>query len=107
MGEIARWSPQGIHRGGDIAGKFLDPREPLHGLVRRENAIAQRCEIARAAASDGQPCQRARHVRRGAQDTAKIVAQGAVVRERRDGIEAMVDGRTFGQRCCDPLCQQA
>ena len=106
-GQIARGAAQRLHHGRDLRRRRVKLRKPRQRLIGRQNAVAQACEIARAAASDRQPRQRARHVGRGAQRGADIVARGAVGDERRDRVQPPRNRGIVGQRRRQPLRQQA
>ena len=81
--QLARRAAQRRHHRSDILRRMIELVEPRQRLVGGEDAVAQACEIARAAAADRQPRQRARHVGRAAQDGADIVARRAVRDEGR------------------------
>ena len=105
--QLARRLAQRRHDRNDILRRLVELRQPRQRLVGGEDAVAQAGEIARAAAPDRQPRQRARHVGRGAQRGADIVARGGVGHEGADRIEPARDRGAVGQRRGEPLCQQA
>ena len=104
--EIARRAAQRLHHRGDLLRRIVEPAEPRQRLVGGQNAVAQAGKIARAAASDRQSRQRARHVGRGAQRGADIVARGAIGDEGRDRIQPPRDRRAVGERRRQPLREQ-
>ncbi len=63
-------------------GGALEPCQLRQRLVGGKDAVAQGGEIARPAAADRQPRQRARHVGRGAQDVADVVAHRLIGNKR-------------------------
>ena len=105
--EIARGAAQRLHHGQRFPAAALRAAPSrASACVGGENAVAQAGQIARAAASDRQPRQRARHVGRGAQRGADIVARRAVGDEGRDRIQPPRDRRAVGERRREPLRQQ-
>ena len=105
--ESAGGAAQRVDGQRHVARQVVDPRQPLDDLVCRQNAVAQSRKTARPAASDRKPRQRARHVRRGAQDGAQVVAHGAVADEQRDRVEAVGNHRAVGERRGEALRQKA
>ena len=97
---------QGRHRLREVArhgGEFSKPRGKIR---RRENPVADRSEIARPAAADHDPRQRACKIGHGLEAAAQIVARGRIVDEGRNRIEPMRDLRRIGQRRGETLRQQ-
>ena len=105
-GKVARGPAQRLHHGDDLRRRRFDLRQPRQCLIRREDAIAQARQIARAAASDRQPRQGARHVGCGLERGADIVTRGAVGNERRNRIQPPCDRRAVGKWRGKALCQQ-
>ena len=95
--QIARRLAQRRHDRNDVLRRRLEPRQSRQRLIGGEDAVAQGGEIARAAASDRQPRQRARHVGRGAQNLADVVARGGIGHEGADRIEPPRDRGAVGQ----------
>ena len=80
-------------------------REPRQRLVGGKDAVAQTCKIARAAASDRQPRQGARHVGRGAQRGPDIVTRRAIGDKGRNRIQPPRNSRAVGERRGETLRQ--
>ena len=106
-GQVARRPAQRVHRRRDVGRQVADRAEPRQHLVGGEHAVAKGCEIARAAAADREPRQCARHVGRGLQCRADVVAHAAVGDEHRDRIEPAPDRGSVGERRREPLRQEA
>ena len=105
--QFARRPAQRRHHGGDFRRRILKLRQSRQRGIGRQNAVAQSREVARAAASDRQSRQRARHVGRGAQRGADFVAHGGVGDEGGDRIEPPRDRGAVGERRGKPLRKQA
>ena len=69
-------------------------------IVSGDDRIADRAEIARAAAPERQPGERAGEVGRGLQRFAQIVAQARPVGEIGHRVETRVQGRRIGRAGC-------
>ena len=105
--QIARRAAQRLHdRRRSPAAELSSCASRASAASAASNAVAQAGEIARAAASDRQPRQRARHVGRRAQRGAEVVARRAVGDEGGDGIEPPRDRGAVGERRRQPLRQQ-
>ena len=104
--EVARGTAQRLHHGHDFRRRRFELREPRQRRIGSEDAVAQARKIARAAASDRQPRQGARHVGRGAQRGSDIVARGAVGDKGRNRIQPPRDCRAVGERRGETLRQQ-
>jgi len=91
----------------EIGRRIVELCEQIQRLIGREDAVTKTGQIARAAAADRQPRQRARHVGRGLQHGANVFARGAVGDKCRDRIKPPRDRGRISERRGEPLCQQA
>jgi hypothetical protein len=105
--QFARGAAQRLHHGGDVRRRMIEPGKPRQRGIGGDDAVAQAREIARAAASDRQPRQSARHVGGRAQRGADFVAKRGIGNEGADGIEPPRDHGGVGQRRRQPLRQKA
>ena len=105
-GEVARGTAQRLHHRNDFRRRRFELRQPRQRLVGGKDAVAQAGKIARAAASDRQPRQGARHVGRGAQRGSDVVTRGAVGDKGGNRIQPPRDSRAVGERRGEALRQQ-
>ena len=105
-GEVARGTAQRFHHGDDFRWRRFKLRQPRERLICREDAVAQAGKVARAAASDRQARQCARHVGRGAQRGPDIVARRAVGDKGGNRIQPPCDPRAVGERGGEALREQ-
>jgi hypothetical protein len=96
---VAEGRGESLDAGQCVGHLFGDARvgKQRSDLGSRRHAGAQRAEVARAAAVERQPRERARHVRSAFQHAAKSVAQGRFVSEEGDGIESASDLAGIGR----------
>ena len=88
------------------AGAVLERRQRARKVGGGENAVADGGEIARTAAADREPRQRAGEIGRRLQSRARVGARRGVVDKARDRVEPLRDRRRIGQRRREPLRQQ-
>ena len=105
-GEVARGTAQRLHHGNDFRWRRFELREPRQRLICREDAVAQTGKVTRAAASDRQSRQSARHVGRGAQRGPDVVARGAVGDKGGNRIQPPRNSRAVGEGRRETLRQQ-
>ncbi len=98
--------PQCGRRLRDLVRHDRKRREPCRKLGRGRDAVADAGEIARPAAADDKPRQRAGEIGRRLEPLAHFGAQAAVAREHRDGVEPARDLLRIGERRGEPLRQQ-
>ncbi len=86
---------------------FLGLCQPVAGLVRAAEPIADGGKIARSAAPERQPRQRACHVRAFGKRIAEVAPEPLVVDQPADGIEARGNGARVGKGFRETRGQQA